>query len=86
MLHVPAVFRLISMEMKVYGYTFSSFSQRETSCMTSGYLFWVMKPFQNWPTINLLGAFHCYLLDESICHFKGDGSILSLLFFYGKSC
>ena len=31
--------------------------------------------------------FHCYILDESICHFNGVGSILSLLFYFdGKSC
>ena len=28
------------------------------------------------------GLFHCYKLDESICHFKGIGSILSLLFYF----
>ena len=27
------------------------------------------------------GLFHCYMLDESICHFRGVGSILSLLVF-----
>ena len=27
------------------------------------------------------GLFHCYMLDESICHFRGDGSILWLLFY-----
>ena len=33
------------------------------------------------------GLFHCYMLDKSICHFRGVGSILSLLFFFdGKSC
>ena len=26
--------------------------------------------------------FHCYMLDESICHFGGVRSILSLLFFF----
>ena len=26
--------------------------------------------------------FHCYMLDESICHFRGVGSILSLLFYF----
>ena len=26
--------------------------------------------------------FHCYMLDESICYFKGIGSILSLLFYF----
>ena len=26
------------------------------------------------------GLFHCYMLDESICHFRGVRSILSLLF------
>ena len=25
------------------------------------------------------GLFHCHMLDESICHFRGVGSILSLL-------
>ena len=25
------------------------------------------------------GLFHCYMLDESICHFRGVWSILSLL-------
>ena len=28
------------------------------------------------------GLFHCYMLDESICHFRGVGSILSCFFFY----
>ena len=27
------------------------------------------------------GLFHCYMLDESICHFTGVRSILSLLFY-----
>ena len=26
--------------------------------------------------------FHCYMLDESICHFRGVRSILSLLFYF----
>ena len=25
------------------------------------------------------GLFHCFMLDESICHFRGVGSILALL-------
>ena len=25
---------------------------------------------------------HCYMLDESICHFKGVGSILSFLLYF----
>ena len=30
--------------------------------------------------------FHCYMLDKSICHFRGSGSISSLLFYFdGKS-
>ena len=28
--------------------------------------------------------FHCYMLDKSICHFSGVGSILLLLFFLWK--
>ena len=28
------------------------------------------------------GLFHCYLLDESICHFRGVRSILSLEFYF----
>ena len=33
------------------------------------------------------GLFNCYMLDESICHFRGVGSILSLLLYFdGKSC
>ena len=28
------------------------------------------------------GFFHCYMLDESIRHFRGVGSILSLLFYF----
>ena len=28
------------------------------------------------------GLFHCYMLDESICHLRGVGSILSLLFYF----
>ena len=28
------------------------------------------------------GLFHCHMLDESICHFRGVGTILSLLFFF----
>ena len=27
--------------------------------------------------------FHCYLLDESTCHFRDVGSIMSLLFYFG---
>ena len=31
--------------------------------------------------------FHYYMFDESICHYRGVGSILSLLFYFeGKSC
>ena len=30
------------------------------------------------------GLFHCYMLDESICHFRGVRSILSLSIFDGK--
>ena len=26
--------------------------------------------------------FHCYSLDESICHFRSVGSVLSLLFYF----
>ena len=26
--------------------------------------------------------FHCYTLDESICHFSGVRSVLSLLFYF----
>ena len=26
--------------------------------------------------------FHCYMLDKSICHFRGVRSILSLLFYF----
>ena len=26
--------------------------------------------------------FHCYMLDESSCHFRGVGSILLLLFYF----
>ena len=29
------------------------------------------------------GLFHCYMLDESICHFRGVGSILLLSFSFG---
>ena len=25
------------------------------------------------------GLFHCYMLDESICHFRGVGSVLLIL-------
>ena len=36
------------------------------------------------------GLFHCQMLGESICHFRGVGSILSLFFihveFDGKTC
>ena len=28
------------------------------------------------------GHFHCYMLDESICHFRGVGSVLSLLCYF----
>ena len=28
------------------------------------------------------GLFRCYVLDESICHFKDAGSILLLLFYF----
>ena len=28
------------------------------------------------------GHFHCYMLDKSICHFRDDGSILSLLSYF----
>ena len=28
------------------------------------------------------GLFDCCMLDESICHFRGIGSILSLLFYF----
>ena len=28
------------------------------------------------------GLFHCYMLDKSICHFKGGRSILLLLFYF----
>ena len=28
------------------------------------------------------GLFHCYMLDKSICHFKGVQSILLLLFIF----
>ena len=28
------------------------------------------------------GFFHCYIMDESICHFMGVGSILSVLFIF----
>ena len=28
------------------------------------------------------GLFHCYMLDESICHFRGVGSVLLLLFYF----
>ena len=28
------------------------------------------------------GLFHCYMLDESICHFRVVGSILSLSFYF----
>ena len=37
-----------------------------------------------WQEINPLytgGLFHCYILDESICHFRGVRSIFSLLFY-----
>ena len=26
------------------------------------------------------GLFHCYMLDESICHFRGVGTVVLLLF------
>ena len=29
-----------------------------------------------------VGLFHCYMLDKSICHFRGGGYILSLLFYF----
>ena len=33
------------------------------------------------------GLFHCYMLNESICHFRDVGSVLSLLFYFDeKSC
>ena len=28
------------------------------------------------------GLFHCYMFDKSICHFRGAGSILWLLFYF----
>ena len=28
------------------------------------------------------GLFHCYMLDESICHIRDVGSILSLLYYF----
>ena len=28
------------------------------------------------------GLFHCYILEESICHLRGVGSVLSLLFYF----
>ena len=30
------------------------------------------------------GIFNCYMLDASICHFRGLGSIKSLLFYFGR--
>ena len=33
------------------------------------------------------GLLHCYVLDKFICHFRGVGSVLSLLFYFdGKPC
>ena len=37
------------------------------------------------PHSNLLYTdrlFHCYMLEDSICHLRGVGSILSLLFYF----
>ena len=28
------------------------------------------------------GLFHCYMVDESICHFRGVRSLLLLLFYF----
>ena len=41
-------------------------------------------------TLNTLyagGLFHCYMLDKSICHYRGAGSICRFYsIFDGKSC
>ena len=58
--------------------------------MTGGSLYNWAKPGAVHIDFNPLyigGIFHCYMLDESDCHFRGVGSILSLLFYFnGKSC
>ena len=38
-----------------------------------------------WATLNPLytgGLFYCYMLEKSVCHFRGVGSILLLLFYF----
>ena len=46
--------------------------------------------FDIWAILNMLnllytgGICHCYMLDESIFHFRGVGSILSLFYFWWK--
>ena len=33
--------------------------------------------------LNTSGLFHCYMMDDSVCHFRGVGSImLPLIFFF----
>ena len=32
--------------------------------------------------LNTGGLFHCYILDESICHVRDVRSLLSLLFYF----
>ena len=39
-------------------------------------------PLQNINPLYAGGLFHCYILYESFCHFRGVRSILSLLFYF----
>ena len=42
----------------------------------------VGRPVRNRNLLYTGGLFHCYILNESICHFRVVGSILALLFYF----
>ena len=52
--------------------------------MTCYLLSWTTKIYQNGSSLNPVytgGLFHCYMLDEFICHFRSVGSVVLFLFY-----
>ena len=88
----PLLAALELTSLSVATHTLMQFSEilkvRRLSCntQTSSYaVLFSYKTVFSFSFLNLLYTgrlFHCYMLDKSICHFRGDGSILLLLFYF----
>ena len=75
--------KVVQILKKICTFVFKVISNTFTRSNSDMYFFYI--PSNYGSTLNPLytgGLFHCYMLDKSICHFRGAGSMLLLLFYF----